>query len=651
MISSLTEFSTSEKRLIFGGVSVLRGATYRPEIDGLRAIAVVPVVVFHFHLGWLEGGFYGVDVFFVISGYLITSILLKELSTSSFSLVSFYERRARRILPALFVMMLVCIPFAYALLLPYQVIDFSESVLSTLFFFSNFLFMFESGYFQSEAQLKPLLHTWSLSVEEQFYLIFPVVLALLWRFGRRLILAAMAVVFLLSLASAEILAAKSASMNFFFTPSRAFELLLGAFAAFAHERRFSLPKGIAEAGSFAGLLAILVAYTALADWGNVPGLATLVPTGGAFLIIFCATPQTAVGKLLSHRAAVGIGLISYSLYLWHWPIFVFAHHMLGAAPGPVLSIGLAFLALGVAYLSWRFVERPFRTPGLVSRRAIVSGASFGAAGLAVIAIVGVLQAGFIDRYPPEDRHLAQMAPGAMGKGTDRLFRSLENKPFDDVATTPNILVVGDSYAMDYMNMVAAIGELDHASFSTRHIHGFCGVLYTDKPIMQNIPSRSRPECVATMPLFDAATLRRVAQADRVVLASSWRPWVVELLPETVENLRAITDADIQVIGTKFFSDDSPVRELLALDDEGRKALRSEVPEVRASVNARMRSTLADSGFVDIFSAVCRGEETCPVVAPNGDLISFDGNHLTLEGARYVGEVLSSQISSGALRKN
>jgi peptidoglycan/LPS O-acetylase OafA/YrhL len=214
---------------------------YRREIDGLRALAVLPVILFHAGFTTFSGGFVGVDVFFVISGYLITTIILTELEQGTFSIVNFYERRARRILPALFVMMLACLPFAWFWLLPEDMKDFSQSLLAVSVFASNILFWRESGYFDSAAELKPLLHTWSLAVEEQYYMLFPLFLMATWRFGRRWILGSLIAVALASLALAQWGSLVKPAATFYLLPTRVWELLIGAFAAFylSHKKQVS----------------------------------------------------------------------------------------------------------------------------------------------------------------------------------------------------------------------------------------------------------------------------------------------------------------------------------------------------------------------------------------------------------------------------
>jgi peptidoglycan/LPS O-acetylase OafA/YrhL len=289
---------------------------YRREVDGLRAIAVLPVILFHAGFDWMGGGFVGVDVFFVISGYLITTIILNELDSGHFSIAGFYERRARRILPALFLVVVCFLPLAYWLLLPDQLESFSRSLMSVTVFLSNLYFRNEVNYFARASEEEPLLHTWSLAVEEQYYLVFPLLAMLLWKGGRRVFL-----VTAISIALASFLYADSQSLlmpdkAFFDTRGRVWELFVGSLVAIYLLRSRKAPPGkeIAEIGSALGLGLIGWACLMFEQSTPFPGRYALIPTLGAALVILFASPETYTGRLLGSKAAVGIGLISYSAY-------------------------------------------------------------------------------------------------------------------------------------------------------------------------------------------------------------------------------------------------------------------------------------------------------------------------------------------------
>ena len=330
---------------------------YRREIDGLRAVAVIPVILFHAGFRAFPGGFVGVDVFFVISGYLITTILADDLANNRFSLLGFYERRARRILPALFLVMLVCIPFAWLWMLPVQFRDFSQSLLAVSVFASNILFWQESGYFAEAAELKPLLHTWSLAVEEQFYLFFPVLLLLVWRLGRSRVFWMIVAISLVSLLLAEWGWRNKPIANFYLAPARIWELFAGSIAAFVINRR-----GVRNSNAFSllGLAAILFAIFAFNQRTPFPSVYALVPVLGTYLLIVYGGGKTIVGTFLSNKVLVGMGLISYSAYLWHQPLFAFARIRLLDQPSVQVMLLLSASSFILAMASWRFVEQPFR---------------------------------------------------------------------------------------------------------------------------------------------------------------------------------------------------------------------------------------------------------------------------------------------------
>ena len=318
---------------------------YRREIDGLRAIAVLAVILFHAGFEIYSGGFVGVDIFFVISGYLITSIIPAELEQGKFSIINFYERRARRILPALFFVMLACIPIAWFSLLPNDMQSFSKSLIAVSTFVSNILFRHESGYFDTASELKPLLHTWSLSVEEQYYLIFPFLMVFFWQPCRKKILIILGVIFLISFSLAEWGTQAKPSSAYFLLLARGWELLVGSFAAFFLSRKnFSeLKESISEIGGWIGFVLILYAIFNHSKNTPYPGFFALVPVIGTLLIILFASQKTILGKFLGSKVLVALGLISYSAYLWHQPLFAFTRHRSLTEPGHLIFFALCVL--------------------------------------------------------------------------------------------------------------------------------------------------------------------------------------------------------------------------------------------------------------------------------------------------------------------
>lgn len=328
---------------------------YRPEIDGLRALAVLAVIFYH--AGFLTGGFIGVDIFFVISGYLITSIILREMDENRFSLAKFYERRARRILPALLLVILVSLPIAWMLILPKGLNEYAYASLSALGFGSNFWFWWEDSYTAEPSKLKPLLHTWTLAVEEQFYILFPILLMLI---TRKYLLSLFVLGALISLQTAESLSAQYPDATFYLLHTRAWELLAGAILAKMEIKRSRTAHTILNHIMPAlGIALIAYALFAFEDTMRHPAYITALPIIGTMLFIWFAQKGEPITNILSSKAFVAIGLISYSLYLWHWPIFAFARIEMGdlEATTKLTCIVLSFILAGASY---RLIERPMR---------------------------------------------------------------------------------------------------------------------------------------------------------------------------------------------------------------------------------------------------------------------------------------------------
>ena len=372
---------------------------YRSEIDGLRAIAVVPVILFHAGFELFSGGFVGVDVFFVISGYLITTILIEDIENERFSIINFYERRARRILPALFFVMLVCIPFAWIWMLPNQMKDFAQSLVAVSLFASNILFWRESGYFDAAAEEKPLLHTWSLAVEEQYYVLFPIFLILAWRFGKNRVFWMIVGMAAVSLLLSEWGWRNKATANFYLAPTRAWELFAGSIAAFIVRK-----QGVQKNNPLAtlGLTAIVFSIFFYDETTPFPSVYTLVPVLGTVLLVLCAHKETLAARLLSTKGFVGIGLISYSAYLWHQPLFAFARIRSFEHPSLLLMSVLSLTSLLLAYFSWRYIEAPFRKNNVFTRNVIFSISIFGFSSFLIFGILGNGTNGFSSRFNNEE---------------------------------------------------------------------------------------------------------------------------------------------------------------------------------------------------------------------------------------------------------
>ena len=332
----------------------------------MRAIAVLSVILYHaqitiFDHQFFKGGFIGVDIFFVISGYLITSIILKELTTTeTFSFLSFYERRIRRILPPLLFMMLISLPFAWMFMLPYQFKEFGYGLISISLFSSNIYFWRNTNYFSESSDLNPLLHTWSLSLEEQFYFLFPIAFIIFWKLGKKILISSIIFVIFLSLFLTQPIWTIGPTGNFYLLPTRAWELAIGSICAF-YPREISLSYTKSSIGSFLGFGLILISTFFFDEGTPHPSYYTLLPTIGSALIIIFANQKTLIGKLLSIRLIVGIGIISYSAYLWHQPLFSFYKLQDILPTNNYILLGLSVLSLLIGFLSWKYIEKPFRS--------------------------------------------------------------------------------------------------------------------------------------------------------------------------------------------------------------------------------------------------------------------------------------------------
>jgi peptidoglycan/LPS O-acetylase OafA/YrhL len=436
---------------------------YRPEIDGLRALAILPVVLFHYGLGPFRGGFVGVDVFFVISGYLITALIHGELDDGRFGIAKFYERRIRRIFPALFAMLALVSVAAVVILFPYDLVRYAKSLLATAAFASNFEFWSESGYFDVAGGGKPLLHLWSIAVEEQFYLLFPLVLLAFRRSAW--LLAAVGTIFVASFALGIWGVVHAPTATFYLLPARAWELMLGALLALGAVPPLA-NRAAAEALALLGVALLGFAAVAFNSDMPFPGPAALIPCAGAALIIYAtgASP-TWTGRALAWRPIAFVGLISYSLYLWHWPVLVLARYSAFRNLTTLETVCLLALSFALAVASWQFVEKPFRARTFrVSRGALMAAAVSAMAATAVCATFAISDGGFPERLKPDVRAILAEESDHEPR-IDRCFglsaQDLRDNKLCRIgsgAAVPSYLLWGDSHADAIMPAVEDVAS-------------------------------------------------------------------------------------------------------------------------------------------------------------------------------------------------
>ncbi len=618
---------------------------YRPEIDGLRTVAILPVLLFHAGVSGLPGGFVGVDVFFVISGFLITGIIAREVDEQRFSIVRFYERRIRRILPALVAVMVAVLAGAAWLYFPGDFRMVPRSVIAALLSGSNILFWSEAGYFDAAAHSKPMLHTWSLAVEEQFYIVFPLLLILLHRYGARSLLHVLAAIFVGSLALCIVLTRTHPEFAFYLLPTRAWELMAGALLAVGAVPAVT-DRRAREVVAVAGLAAIGWAVVAFTPATAFPGAAALLPVLGAAALIHAAE-GTAVGRLLSLRPVVFVGQISYSLYLWHWPVIVFAEY----ATDRRLTGGWTVAAIAVSFvlaaLSWRTVERPFRNSQWVPQARLFKLAGVAAASIVVVSIAGVAARGWPQRFAPEVLALDAASKGVSPR-RDACHRQQDDPPGIPPCrfgadVPPAALLWGDSHGVE---MSYALGEL-------ARVRG------------QSLVSETTSDCTPVLGLVslgDACAARNrevVSYLDAhpgirtLFIVGFWanpanqrRPGLPQALAATIARLRTGGRTVVLLGGVPMQAWPVP-RHLAHLEQRG---VLSEPDGVTLAEHTAMTRYLAPTlaglradgvTVVEPSDLLCRSGR-CDVYR-GGQVLYFDRHHLSVAGARIVAAGLAPYL--------
>jgi len=629
--------------------------TYRPEIDGLRAIAVGAVILYHAQITILghqpfKGGFIGVDIFFVISGYLITSIILKELvTTGSFSFKHFYERRVRRILPALLFVMLASLPFAWMYLLPNSFVDFSKSILYSLGFSSNFYFHYSGQQYGAESGLlKPFLHTWSLSVEEQYYILFPIVLLVTFKYFRKYLIHILILGFVISLGLAEWTSRNHPSFNFYVLPTRGWELLAGSLMAYyeinnGHRSKNRILNLILP---FIGLVLIGHSILFFHDKMFHPSFYALSPIIGVCLIIWFSNKDDLITKILSTKLFVGVGLISYSLYLWHYPIFAFARitNFFQDNLMKELFVGLILLLLSI--FTYYLVEQPFRNKNnkfKVIKNLVVMSISI----IIVFNFFVIKNNGFKKRFYVSEFY-----------ELDKQNYSNENKNFeinynyDNYNDRKNVLLVGNSHAEDileilsktylkkkiYFNLTSPKNKKDGYNFQIYYLYDFLTKINNNMDINSDEVFKH--------------VRKQYEKADLIILTSRYKSNDLAILDDLIKKIKkdkksiiifdnaleqttkgGLNRLDYYIFKKKQFPDKKNLKnieEKMFEDLERSKILNSKI-ELIAKNN--------DIFFIKRAQIFCNfNEKKCPSVTQDGYKIYWDYGHITSKGAEFFAKI-------------
>ena len=625
---------------------------YRRDVDGLRAVAVLLVLADHFVLK-LRGGYVGVDVFFVISGYLISGIILAEIAQGRFSIVRFYERRIRRIFPALLVMLAIVTVLVYFLFTPTEIEAYGASALATVLSGSNFLFWGQSGYFDDASLIKPLLHTWSLAVEEQFYILFPLFLMLVTRYVPGKLKAFVLAITGISFICAVYVARIDSAAAFYFAPLRAWELLFGTIVS---QNYLPAIKGALARNVASGVGFLLILWSAWVYSGTTlfPGVSALPPCLGAALIIAAGeTGSSFVGRILSLRPVVFIGLISYSVYLWHWPLLVFQR------TNAILPINvevtrwkvlMVFVSLAVGAISWALVEQPFRKGRFRPSRNAVFGINGVVAGvLAVVALIFIAAHGFPGRFSAQALKVAAVsdstASGGYRAGTCFLTPKYSFSNFrQDVCLhrgvgKRTILVAGDSHAAALwpgINAVFTEDSVMQASASGCH------------PLLVE-PSGQRRACYDLFAfIFKDYLLHN--HVDVLLLSGRWKSTDMEALGQTLAYTREHNIYTVVVgPGVEY---DTPLPRMLAIairDGRTVDPRRHLIAEL-IQLDKTMASLARDRWhvpYISIYKDLCAAE--CPMFAEPDVPLLLDASHFTTPGATLLARAMKEkgELSGGS----
>jgi len=616
--------------------------SYRPEIDGLRAIAVIPVILFHAGFESFKGGFIGVDIFFVISGYLITRIINQEIHSGKFSLLNFYERRIRRIIPAFFCVMILTIPLAWFVLMPHQLKDYGESLVAGTFFAANFLFWIESGYFEAAAELKPLLHIWSLAIEEQFYIFYPLLFLAIIKIRGNFLVFVLIIIIAVSFLYGSFLYPNDQYARFYLLPTRAWELGLGCLCALVSVRHID-PR-INASISFIGLLAVLSSFFIIDETAYFPSFLSLLPVvGTALFIVFSHSGQMLV-SWISSKPFVTVGLVSYGAYLIHQPLLAFARVYFNSD----LDILFKWLVIGVTFflavLLYRFVEKPFRNKNILKPSHLYIVSSI--VGISLVSVGWMLHKnnGFLEyKLRSLDKGMAQYVIDIQDEQRRKFrlkgqYRGSSYRPFSDDPNTKKIMFLGDSISYD-LYLAVKVNQDNFPSLEFRHqrLDDTClKFLEHDQ-----LPSYASQECKHFVPRLHQ--MQQYKNADEIVLSAVWQPQTVTHVLDAIRFFKK-GGRRITVIGSANFNDLASLSYEIAKNgirpsDFGAFFAANQRQDWKQQ-NERLKMILMseDVRYLEKYDIFCHTENeelACPLYQDSQPLI-YDTGHVTELGVYYFG---------------
>lgn len=613
---------------------------YRPDIDGLRAIAVLSVLIHHLSASLLPGGFVGVDIFFVISGYLITSQIYKEICDGTFSIKQFYKRRINRIVPVLVAVVVAAFMVGSVLLSPADLARFGKSSVYAMLGLSNIFFWREYGnYFSGNAGEAPLLHTWSLGVEEQFYLVWPLLILFLTKFSRRYMVGALATLTIGAVAASETGIRIAASASYYLLPTRFFELMIGGLLALiiVHKRSESRY-------SYLSLIAGLVLIGGSLFWIDkssfFPGINAIWPCLGAALLIWAGNTRHPSSRILTNRPMVFIGLISYSLYLWHWPIIAYLDYA-NIPIGPLAGVCVVVASILLAWLSWRFIETPMRRTGVTFSfsKVFIRRFAIPVAALLSISVATAYTKGFPNRFDPrvaEFEMALEAKPEVLRSGCHVPTAMYSTSPDDKCRLgmdKPELdgILIGDSFANHFTGMVDVMAKAEGISLMDYTMDGCPPILGYDTGKGSIYAERCRKRNEASYAKVTAS------HYSRVVLAGSW-PKETKAGEQLMSSIEVVlkTGAKLTVILSNVGierADSCPIRRMMYGTTEGCDGQRKPPPEYFNEIRTRYPTVR----FIDPNQVICSGDKCSPII---GDTPLYrDSVHLNDIGSRLIGKFM------------